>query len=293
MPGLLMALQPLLLLLLGALLQTTLAIALPSVGCSRSDPPLSPPGQLDSHLILVSEPLVPLGAHFRHFRIQLPSSYKGDAPPLPLVLDFHGFGSTSMIQYQNSGFANITDGRNFIGVWPDGSGDCLAESPGCDHSWENCSCCSQGWNALGTSEGYGPGGQHSTCNSDRKAWGYYDCYASCGAACQPSPEDNTTETCISSSCWDDIGFISQLLDHLEARLCFDLDRVHLSGAFKLQPRTIQCTTAPRLPPSPRTIICTHADFHPSRLHHHGAGLSNGAMFAYNLVHSRRVGPRIA
>ena len=282
------------------------ASPLPSAGCSRPGPPLSPPGQLDSHVILVSEPLVPLGAHFRHFRIQLPSGYENGAPARPLVLDLHGFGSTSMIQYQNSGFANLTDSRDFIGVWPDGSGDCLAEDPGCEHSWEDCSCCSQGWNTLGTSDGVGPDGQ-TTCNPDRKAWGYYDCYASCGAACQPSPEDNTTETCISSSCWDDTGFVGQLLDHLEERLCFDLDRVHLSGAWPPaiaahQHAVPQCATPARLlcacsRPLPRCLSAhTPRPFHIAAAAAAAAadtGLSNGGMFAYDLAHSRQVGPRVA
>ena len=112
-------------------------------------------------------------------------------------------------------------------MWPDGSGDCLAEDPDCEHSWEDCSYCSQGWNCLGTSVGHDAEGE-PTCNGDRRAWGRYDCYASCGAACEPR-EDNTTDTCVSSSCWDDVGFIAAILDWLEANLCVDRDRVHLTG----------------------------------------------------------------
>ena len=38
-----------------------------------------------------------------------------------------------------------------------------------------------------------------------------------------------TDTCISTSCWDDVGFLGRLMDWLEEHLCVDLDRVHLSG----------------------------------------------------------------
>ena len=34
---------------------------------------------------------------------------------------------------------------------------------------------------------------------------------------------------MSSSCWDDIGFIAAILDWLEENLCVDRDRVHLTG----------------------------------------------------------------
>jgi hypothetical protein len=33
---------------------------------------------------------------------------------------------------------------------------------------------------------------------------------------------------VSSSCWDDVGFVDEVLDWLGERLCLDLDRVHVS-----------------------------------------------------------------
>jgi poly(3-hydroxybutyrate) depolymerase len=122
---------------------------------------------------------------------------------------------------------NISEGRGFVGVWPDGSGDCLGEDPGCDHSWEACSACSQGWNAGGTGATHGAAGL--TCNTDRAAWGAYSCYKSCGTVCAPSPVDNSTTTCLASSCWDDVGFVIELLDWLDERVCLDRNRIHLSG----------------------------------------------------------------
>jgi poly(3-hydroxybutyrate) depolymerase len=192
-------------------------------GCGAAAP--VEPGRAEPQFLHFSEPSVPDGVQ-RRFLLRLPADYD-PSHRHPLVLDLHGFSATADIQQANSGFANIADEHGFIGVWPDGSGDCLAETPGCEHSWEDCSNCLQGWNCLGTSVGHDADGV-PTCNSDRKAWGRYDCYASCGAACEPR-EDNTTDTCLSSSCWDDVGFIEALLDWLEANLCVNTERIHLTG----------------------------------------------------------------
>jgi hypothetical protein len=162
----------------------------------------------------------------RRFLLRLPADYDPTSRH-PIVLDLHGYGSTAAIQHAYSGFSQIADEHSFIGVWPDGSGDCLGETPGCEHSWEDCSSCLQGWNCLGTSVGQSADGMQ-TCNPDRKAWGHYECYASCGTSCEPR-EDNTTDTCVSSSCWDDIGFIDAVLDWLLANLCVNEERIHLSG----------------------------------------------------------------
>ena len=168
----------------------------------------------------------PGGTVRRRFLLRLPADYDPESRH-PVVLDLHGYSSTAAIQHAYSGFAHIADEHSFIGVWPDGSGDCLGETPGCAHSWDDCSSCLQGWNCLGTSVGQSMDGVQ-TCNPDRKAWGRYGCYASCGAVCEPR-EDNTTDTCVSSSCWDDIGFIDAVIDWLLANLCVDEERIHLTG----------------------------------------------------------------
>jgi pimeloyl-ACP methyl ester carboxylesterase len=99
-------------------------------------------------------------------------------------------------------------------VWPDGSNDSPSGT--------------RGWNCLGTSHGTGQHG--ATCHPDRRAWGEYECFDSCGAdKCQPIAPDNLTHTCLASSCWDDVGFARELLTWLEDHVCVDLDRVHLTG----------------------------------------------------------------
>lgn len=208
----------------------------PSAACGSPYPPPSLPGRLEPHEILVKEPSKPLGVNLRHFQLRLPTQYDSTVP-LPLVIDIHGFGSSSTIQLQNSGFANISEDRGFVGVWPDGSGDCLGEYPGCEHSWQDCSACNQGWNAVGTAGGASASAA-PTCNIDRDAWGAYDCYESCGAACAPT-SNNTTRTCLSASCWDDVQFITELLDWLEDRVCLDRNRVHLSGLSNGAMMTLQ------------------------------------------------------
>jgi poly(3-hydroxybutyrate) depolymerase len=255
------------------------AVLTPSAGCTAAAAtgtagavPPSPPGVAGAHKIHVAEPSSPTGTQSRHFRLRTPASYDPEGTqqqPLPLVMDIHGYTSTSYKQMRNSGFLNISDEMNFIGLWPDGSGDCLSDDPSCEHSWDSCSACNQGWNCLGTTSAQaGPLGP--TCNPDRRAWGRYSCYASCGDSCEPRAADNTTDTCISSSCWDDIGFVSEMLDWVEQRLCVDLDHVHV--------RPLHCRFFTVGQAAHRRCVQV-------------SGLSNGAMMTYYIAH--RLSARIA
>ena len=174
---------------------------------------MQPPGTTRFHTLLVPEPSVPLGVHLRTFLLRLPPSYAADTPH-PVLLDIHGFTSDGKTQSERSGFAQVVDRHGFIAVWPDGSNDSPSGT--------------RGWNCLGSSfageSEYGP-----TCNDDRRAFGEYECFRSCGDRCQPRGPDNLTGTCLSTSCWDDVGFIGSLMDWLEEHLCVNVDRVHLSG----------------------------------------------------------------
>lgn len=127
-----------------------------------------------------------------------------------------GYSSNSARQSgeYGSGFRQLAHEKLFAVVWPDGSDDSPSRL--------------QGWNSVGTSSGVGPRG--ATCHPDRRAWGEYECYTSCGVECAPLPPDNLTHTCLCSSCMDDVGFATALLDWTERHACVDLDRVHLSGA---------------------------------------------------------------
>ena len=56
----------------------------------------------------------------------------------------------------------------------------------------------RGWNCLGTSEGVGDLGP--TCNLDRRAFGEYECYDSCGTSCKRDDAGNALN-CVAASCW--------------------------------------------------------------------------------------------
>ena len=68
----------------------------------------------------------------------------------------------------------------------------------------------------------------------------YRCYDSCTKAhpigsahpCRNpanASDPEATDSCYSSSCWDDVGFIRELVNHLLSALCINLNRVHVSG----------------------------------------------------------------
>ena len=56
----------------------------------------------------------------RSYRLYVPSSYEASAP-VPLVLNFHGFGGTAQQQELYTGFVDIAEREGFILVTPDGT----------------------------------------------------------------------------------------------------------------------------------------------------------------------------
>eukprot|EP00729_Bicosta_minor_P028036 gene28036-18830_t len=171
----------------------------PSAACSA--PPIIPvgtPGEAVAHSIFVWEPTLPglIKEHQRSFLLRLPTNYYvaerdsdgdidgGRVIPGPLVLDIHGYTSYAEKQYRNSGFSEIADRHGFVGIWPNGSDDTASGT--------------RGWNCLGTSEGVGDLGP--TCNLDRRAFGEYECYDSCGTSCKRDDAGNALN-CVAASCW--------------------------------------------------------------------------------------------
>lgn len=67
----------------------------------------------------------------RSFQVHVPPAY--DGRPVPLVLDFHGYTSSSLHQREQSGFLHKADAENFIVVWPQGWGIIP--------SWNAGTCC--------------------------------------------------------------------------------------------------------------------------------------------------------
>jgi polyhydroxybutyrate depolymerase len=55
----------------------------------------------------------------RHFRLHVPEDYRSD-DPLPLILNFHGYGSNSKQEEALTGMSVKADREGFIVVYPDG-----------------------------------------------------------------------------------------------------------------------------------------------------------------------------
>lgn len=56
----------------------------------------------------------------RQYSAYIPSGYSADSP-IPMVLNFHGFGSNAFEQLFYSGFNNVAENNNFIVVYPQGT----------------------------------------------------------------------------------------------------------------------------------------------------------------------------
>ena len=68
----------------------------------------------------------------RTFLLHVPASYTGKTP-VPLVLDFHGLGSSGASQQSLSGYKALSDQEGFIVAWPNGL----------DNAWNIGPCCTQ------------------------------------------------------------------------------------------------------------------------------------------------------
>ena len=62
-----------------------------------------------------------------------------------------------------------------------------------------------------------------TCDLDRLAWGITnECYYSC-------PLCDELTSCDWTTCYDDIGFIDYVINHVADYWCIDMNQIHLSG----------------------------------------------------------------
>jgi poly(3-hydroxybutyrate) depolymerase len=178
-----------------------------STGCGLPLPSSLVSGETRSQTLLRKEPAYDGALKTRNYRVHLPTGYDNTMPTM-LVMDFHGYYDTEIIEETRAGMVPASDQDNFIVVFPRGGADA--------GEWPS-------WNGVGTVESPGPKGK--TCDTNRKYWGYYDCYNTCSitVGCDVSAG------CQCSSCYDDIGFIADMLDVLERELCVDLSHVHATG----------------------------------------------------------------
>ena len=171
-----------------------------SAGCGLAAP--TTPG-VSTHLPL------PYATLNRGYRLHLPPGYDPNTPT-PIVLSTHGYYSSGSINESFTGLSGHADTNGYIAVYPESTsfnaGFYNGEWWGAVTSWNDLGC--------NTS----PGPQGPLC-VDPQWEDYYPCPPECGSC-------NACESC---SCHDDIGFISAVLDDLEAKLCLDLNRIYAMG----------------------------------------------------------------
>jgi len=145
----------------------------------------------------------------RSYRLHLPAGHDGSAPA-PLWLHVHGYTGSAEHSDGWTGLAELADREGIVLVFPQSTsfeaplGRRPAGRPAAITSWNDLAC----------SAPLRP--ENPAC---REGASPYPCPPECGA-CGP---------CNWCSCHDDVGYISALIDHLEANLCLDVDRVYASG----------------------------------------------------------------
>jgi polyhydroxybutyrate depolymerase len=165
----------------------------PSAGCGVT-PPLRP-GETVVRKVQVGE-------LEREYRVHLPTDYDS-ATAVPLVLAIHGYtGTAEALENEETSLSRHADEHGYVVAYPQATG--FEVDGRMITSWNDLAC-----NAS-------PGPEGSICTEDA------DDYPT-------PPECGEPRECDWCSCHDDIGFVGELLDELEADLCVDLDRVYAIG----------------------------------------------------------------
>ena len=195
-------------LLLSSLSSLSLILSSPSPGCGTELPAKPGPGRHHRLAVLVSDP--GQGDVSREFSLHLPAQYDTtNTLPVPLVLDYHGWGGTLHDQMVNMPWRDVADldSPGFLYVAMGGMNDVTDGG-----SWGS-------WNV---SSDVGPLGR--TCvpslHSD------FPCYSSCGGGDCSYLQDS----CDWTSCHDDIAFTEAVLTKILSAYCVDTEQLHMSGA---------------------------------------------------------------
>jgi polyhydroxybutyrate depolymerase len=143
-----------------------------------------------------------VGELVREYRLHLPTGYN-PAVPVPLVLAIHGYtGTADKLENAYTTFSEHADRHGYVVAYPQATGFKVGEM--LITSWNDLAC------------NVSPGPEGSIC-----AEGAFD---------YPTPpECGEVRECDWCSCYDDVGFITALLDELENELCIDRDRVFATG----------------------------------------------------------------
>lgn len=150
-----------------------------------------------------------MGDVTRTYRRHVPLNYQtSNDVPVPLVIDYHGWGEDAWWHESESKFTEVADNfdeEGFLVISPNGMDD--NTNPGY-------------WGSFNVSWTNGPMGP--SCDTDKSQWGETPCYSSC-TSCDP------TNSCDWTTCYDDVAFTSALLEAVSEELCVNLDSIHQSG----------------------------------------------------------------
>jgi polyhydroxybutyrate depolymerase len=105
--------------------QQTINALVATTGCGHPSP--ITPGSSDSQTI-AADPTTAEGSQVRTYRMYIPAMYQPQQR-LPVVLVFHGYGSSSDEIEALAGFSLLAQHQHFIAVYPDGLTDGLQGAP--------------------------------------------------------------------------------------------------------------------------------------------------------------------
>lgn len=143
----------------------------------------------------------------REYFVHIPAGAVIGAAELPAVVALHGYTSTATGFQAAHGLNRHADGHSYIVVYPQGSHFSVADG-------QNRPFLITSWNDLAANQPPTTAGPHCTADSDR-----YPCPPECGECTR----------CGWTTCYDDVGFLSKMLDALETEFPIDKQRLYLLG----------------------------------------------------------------
>ena len=140
----------------------------------------------------------------REYFVHVPSGVEG---PVPVVLAIHGYTSTATGFEAAHSLNPHADRNGYIVIYPQGSHFPVEEPNGNSYLVTS-------WNDLAANLDPKPEGPHCVADATQ-----YPCPAECGSC----------NRCAWTSCYDDVGFISKILDEVESEFTTDPRRYYMLG----------------------------------------------------------------
>ncbi len=184
-------------LLVSAVAATGGATGLPSVGTGATPAPRCTPARRANHGTV--EQTLQYGGLDRRYELTIPKRYDGRRP-VPLVLNLHGFAGTGPAQNRGTDMPAVAGKRGYVVVAPDGG-------------------------PLKVPLNIVPGAENAGQYEGMPFWNIF----SPGVVDFGPPHGQNLGLDSSAVGADDVGFVAQLLDTLNAQLCLDANRVYAAG----------------------------------------------------------------